>query len=296
MKKLLSFLLLLILIFLSFSSIFIIFFLTGYEIHRDVSYGEDPCEITDIYIPKKAYRRKENGVVLFIHGGSWSGGDKSEEELRSRNVANQGYIAASINYTLYSDENDDIYNVEIVLNEINLALERVKNYTSELGVTVNKAATAGYSAGAHLSMLYSYSRGDSAPIDIKFTANMAGPADICPDIWGEDLSIIIGERLSGKDITLDSLRDGEADAILSEISPVSYVNSNTPPSLLMYGGADTTVSHLNGESLKLKFDEYGIEYDYVFLPDANHALIANPRARLSYPKKLIEYCKNYFGY
>lgn len=295
MKKLLSLIISLILIFTVSASVLLIFFLTGYEIHRNVSYGDAPCEVFDVYIPKSAYKNKECGAVLFIHGGSWSGGDKAEEELRCRTVANGGHIAISMNYTLYKDEDKGVYNVGKVLDEIDLALERVKNYAENLGITVTYGATAGYSAGAHLSMLYSYSRAESAPIEIKFTANMAGPADIRPEIWGEDLSIAIGERLSGKTITADELRLGEADTILREISPVTYINSNTPPSLFMYGGADTTVSHLNGDALRKRFDELGIEYDYLFLPDANHALMANPRVRLAYPKKLLEYCERYFN-
>lgn len=267
---------------------------TGYAVHRDAVYGTDTCEVMDIYIPKKAYTRKENGCVLFIHGGSWSGGDKSEEDLRCRNVAKHGYIAATMNYTLHTEENTYTYTVDKVLDEIDMALEFIKNFCADMGVCVNKAATSGYSAGAHLSMLYSYSRGTSAPVDIKFTANMAGPADISPDIWGDELAMVIGERLSNQSITEEALRSGEADKILAYISPVSYINSDTPPSIFVYGGCDTTVSYKNGESLKRKFDAAGVEYEYIFLPDANHALMHNPIKRLSYPKYLIDYCDKYF--
>ena len=293
MRKLLSFLLILIILFLSVLGVFFVFFLTGYDVHRDVSYGADPCEVMDVYIPKDAYGKGEVGCVLFIHGGSWSGGDKKEEELRCRYVVNNGFIAVSMNYTLYSDEKKGVYNVGIVLDEIDLALARVKNFTSQLGINVTKAATAGYSAGAHLSMLYSFSRGKDAPVEIVFTANMAGPADIRPSVWGDELSITIGERLSGEEISLEDLHSGKADEILCSISPVTYVNYDTPPSIFMYGGADTTVSKENGESLKRCFQEAGVKYDYVFLPEANHALIHNPKARLSYPALLVNYCKEY---
>lgn len=295
MKKIISFTLLACIVFLTGLALAsLISFFTGYEVYRDVSYGDKPCEIMDVYIPKQAYGKQHTGCVLFIHGGSWSGGDKQEEELRCRSVANNGYIAASINYTLYSDETKDKYNVGIVLDEIDMALAHIKRFAKEMGINVNMAATAGYSAGAHLSMLYSYSRGSSAPLEIKFTANMAGPADIKPEIWGNDLSIVIGERLSGMDISEEDLISGNADEILTLISPVSYINSDTPPSIFMYGGSDTTVSDKNGESLKKSFDTSGVEYKYILLPKANHALLRNPVRRISYPVELIKYCKKYF--
>lgn len=296
MKKIISITLLACIVFASLLAIVsVISFFTGYEIYRNVSYGDAPCEVMDVYIPNIAYEREYNGCVLFIHGGSWSGGDKKEEELRCRSVANNGYIAASINYTLYSDETKDKYNVGIVLDEIDMALAYIKDLTAEMGINVNMAATAGYSAGAHLSMLYSYSRGSSAPLEIKFTANMAGPADISPEIWGNDLSIVIGERLSGMNISEEDLISGEADEILTLISPVSYVNSDTPPSIFVYGGNDTTVSCKNGEALKQKFDTAGVEYNYILLPNANHALLRNPIKRISYPIQLIKYCEMYFN-
>ena len=59
----------------------------AYTLYRDVSYGEKDVNVMDIYIPGAAYRREGNGVVLFIHGGSWSGGDKADETIRCRMLA-----------------------------------------------------------------------------------------------------------------------------------------------------------------------------------------------------------------
>lgn len=295
MKKLLSCLVLLTLFCISTLSVGVAILFTGYEIHRDVSYGASDSEVMDIYIPKEAYGKEANGCVLFIHGGSWSGGDKREEELRCRNVASNGYIAATMNYTLHNEDTQYTYTVEHVLDEIDMALERIKNFTAELGINTTRAATSGYSAGAHLSMLYSFSRGSSAPLEIKFTANMAGPADISPDIWGDDLSMRIGSLLSNTDITQETLKSGEADKILDNISPVTYIDANTPPSIFIYGGKDTTVPFGNAESIMQKFDTVWVQYDFILLPDANHMLIHNIPKRLSYPKLLISYCDKYFS-
>lgn len=42
----------------------------------NVKYGEGQEQVMDIYVPDSAYDREYNGVVLYIHGSSWTGGDK----------------------------------------------------------------------------------------------------------------------------------------------------------------------------------------------------------------------------
>ena len=270
-------------------------YFTGYKIYRDVSYGSDETNTMDIYIPNKAYRRESNGVVIFIHGGSWTGGDKADEEARCRILASQGYLAASVNYTLWSDENSSEYTVFSVLDEIDAALAKVCEFASNLGINVDRAAITGYSAGAHLAMLYSYSRGDSAPVDIVFTASMAGPSDIKAEVWGSETAIIIANRLTGEEITEQMIASGEADELLSSISPISYIDENAPPTLIIHGGKDNVVPLRNAESLMDNLEANGVKYDYIHLENSDHSLLQNPIGHLSYYLTLLDYCEEYFG-
>lgn len=292
MKKIIAFLLLLsplLLIFVSLTDYY-----TGYEIYRDISYAGEKDNVMDIYFPKEAYGRESNGCVLFIHGGSWSGGDKSEETHRCRLLASRGYISATMNYTLWNESNANEYNVFDVLDEIDTALMKIKAFALERGIIIDKAATSGYSAGAHLSMLYSFSRSDMAPMQIVFTSNMAGPSDISPRLWGEDMARAIGNRLTGTDITEDMINAEKTKNLLSLISPVSYICENTPPTVIMHGGKDSVVPVGNAESLVEKFKEYSVPYDYVYLKDSDHSLGQNPYKHFTYYKILLEYCEKYF--
>ena len=295
MKKTKRIILIIVILFVVTVSVFFVCFFTGYKIYRNVRYGETENEIMDIYIPNKAYDKEYNGCVLFIHGGSWTGGDKKEESFRCRYLASKGYIAATVNYTLYSEETADSYHVGIVLDEIDAALTKIKSFAAEKGITVTKAATSGYSAGAHLSMLYAFSRHETAPMELVFTANMAGPADFSTDIWGKETALTLANRLSGQKVTEEMLLSGQAEEILRSISPTSYITADTPPSIFMYGGRDDLVDKANGESLKAKFDAVGVEYDYIFLPKAKHSLARDLGKRFSYFKRLVEYCKEYFA-
>lgn len=266
-----------------------------YTLFRDVRYGEKEVNAMDIYIPREAQKRETNGVILFIHGGSWSGGDKSDETVRCRMLASQGYIVANVNYTLWSEETSDTYHVNQVLDELDAALLQVKKFAAERGIVIDKAATVGYSAGAHLAMLYAYSRAETAPMEIVFAASMAGPADISPAVWGEDMTVRVARRLTSAEITPEMLRSGEADALLASISPVSFIDENTPPTLFMQGGKDTVVPPANADSLSKKLAENKILYDYIHLKNSDHSLLQNPIQHAKFYGMLFEYCEKFFG-
>ena len=274
--------------------LFAVSYLTGYKVYRNVGYGEGEQNVMDIFMPNEAKLKDLNGCVLFIHGGSWSGGDKWEEEARCRLLASRGYITVTMNYTLISEDNADFYTVFSVLDEIDSALSVTVSFAAERGITIDKAATAGYSAGAHLAMLYAYSRADSAPVEIMFTSSMAGPSDISPEVWGDDLSARIGTILTGEDVSVDMLDDNNVKELLKSISPVSYITSDSVPTAIIQGGMDTTVSPANADSLIKHLSDSSVPYDYVHLKDSDHSLLQNPVLHLSYYGLLLDYCHIYF--
>src|ERR1700744_3977735 len=49
---------------------------TGYEVHRDLSYGADPRQTLDVYVPAGA--KGPLPVLLFFYGGGWQGGSRTD--------------------------------------------------------------------------------------------------------------------------------------------------------------------------------------------------------------------------
>lgn len=266
-----------------------------YDFYKNVRYGTETREIMDIYVPKEAEERDYNGCILFIHGGSWSNGDKKEMASRCERAARNGYIAATMNYKLFSFDESDNFTVEVMLDEIGLALEGIKKFSDDNDLNITRAALYGYSSGAHISMLYSYTREKKSPINLVFTANMVGPSDLSYGIWG-DLAPTLVSALSGKKVTKEMMKNGSAEEIVASVSPVTYIKSTSIPSLFAYGGKDIVVPLGNGESIKRKFERVGGTYDYVLYPNSNHTLLSDPEADDYFHSKLNEYCEKYFGY
>ena len=49
-----------------------------YDVYENLRYGEAERDLVTVYVPKSAYDRESNGCILFIHGGSWNGGEKED--------------------------------------------------------------------------------------------------------------------------------------------------------------------------------------------------------------------------
>lgn len=70
---------------------------------KDIQYVNDGLEKhrLDIYIPANASATMP--LVVFIHGGGWSGGQKGSSSGWVKALLNSGYVCADINYRLSRD-------------------------------------------------------------------------------------------------------------------------------------------------------------------------------------------------
>ena len=73
--------------------------LTG-TVFRDQNYENENGNRYDLYIPAGLDRMQDQNLILYIHGGSFNSGSKADGETWCRYYAAQGYITASVDYTL----------------------------------------------------------------------------------------------------------------------------------------------------------------------------------------------------
>ena len=156
------------------------------QVNGGLDYDENPDRnIYDLYIPQYALDNKNNynGIILWIHGGAWIAGKKENMNICIELNMERGFIQANMGYTLLNTTNDENTNIFRIIDEIKACISSIKsklyslNFTGELGL-----ALGGSSAGAHLSLLYSYLVKDS-DIKIKFVINMVGPIGLNPDYF-----------------------------------------------------------------------------------------------------------------
>ncbi len=120
----------------------------GARVERDLSYGTDPQQHLDVYIPAQA---KDAPILFMVHGGAWIIGDKGASNFVSNKVAHwlpKGYILVSSNYRMSRqpnplDQADDVAR----------ALAFVQAKAASWGGDPTRVLLLGHSAGAHLVSL-----------------------------------------------------------------------------------------------------------------------------------------------
>lgn len=118
------------------------------RLERDLSYGNDPQQRLDVYLPAQA---KAAPIIFMVHGGAWMIGDKAAAGFVSNKVAHwlpKGYIIVSSNYRMSRrpnplDQADDIAR----------ALAFVQAKAPSWGGDPTRVLLLGHSAGAHLVSL-----------------------------------------------------------------------------------------------------------------------------------------------
>ena len=87
------------------------------KVYKDISYGDEESHKFDLYVP--ADTNKEGyGLVVYLHAGGFTSGDKAGDAEILTWLCSKGYVAAGINYTLRTDENDmSVYSQSIEIKE-----------------------------------------------------------------------------------------------------------------------------------------------------------------------------------
>ncbi len=152
---------------------------------EDLSYGDGEVNKFDLYLPKDS-SRENYGLVVYLHAGGFTSGDKIGDRDMLSWLCSSGYVAAGINYTLFAELEPGKTNGASVLtqsNEIKAAIPSVIEAAQAQGYHIDKLAMAGGSAGHALAMIYAYRDAAEAPVPVVFTFGAVGPSCFYKNDW-----------------------------------------------------------------------------------------------------------------
>ena len=120
--------------------------------YSDMSYGEDPANKFDLFA---ADSTEPTPIVIFIHGGGFTAGDKSEAYEAAGPFVIKDLLAnrisfATINYRLL--ETNDSEGVIKPLSDCKRALQFIRHVADSYNIDRTKVGLYGFSAGAGTSM------------------------------------------------------------------------------------------------------------------------------------------------
>ena len=210
-------------------------------------YSDNAHEM-DIYTPD-GDTEINRPLILFIHGGSFYGGDKSSVDCQDfcKEFAKKGYVTASVNYRLVS-----LINIASFLANHDEQYEEVLKATADVKAAIryfrkdfatnntykidpNTIFVGGYSAGAitaiHLAYIDDVSDLPTNPLDIQAVANSLGGIEGDAGNFGYSSSVSGVINFAGG------------------INTLNWLDADDEPLVSCQGDADQTVSYNCGPGL-----------------------------------------------
>lgn len=229
----------------------------GYRTQQDIVYGEHKRERLDVYQPKE---NTGQCVVMFVYGGSWEEGSKGQYGFVGAALARRGYTVVIPDYRLYPQVTYPAFVEDIALA---LASEPVQKLTDS-----RKLVMMGHSAGAMLAGLVSYNPdylqtvGLSREIIDGYIA-LAGPHDYFLPTNKKRWTRIFGEN-----------KTEQVKALT-----VNHIHPDNPPTLILHGSDDETVTPKSAQSLAEKLTAAGVANTRKIYQGVNHVRLAAAMGR-----------------
>ena len=264
----------------------------------DLPYGEGAANRFDLYLP--AARSKAScGLVVYLHAGGFTMGDKADDRDMLAWLCSKGYVAAGINYTL-RDEAHPEASVLTQSNEIEAAVPEVVAAAEEAGYPIDKMAVAGGSAGHCLAMIYAYRDGAEAPAPVVFTFGGVGPSSFYQEDWGvfgldqsDEACAELFSVMAGAEITAAQVADGSYLEKVKPIAAAEWVGHNPVPTVAAYGTHDRVQPFLASLRLKSALEENQVDHKYFEFPHSGHALQNDDALSRQWMEAIAEYLDKY---
>jgi acetyl esterase/lipase len=212
-----------------------------------------------IYRP--AYVHGQVPVVLVIHGGSWRDGDRHDFGPFNAYLASRDYVVAAMDYRLaprwrFPAARDDVLS----------AIAFLKVYASELNVDATRIALLGRAAGGQLALLAGYTAQEPS---IRGVISLYAPSDLRYE-YEHPAPPKVADTRAAIEAYLGGPPGSTTDDPYFAASPVNFVTSSSPPSLLVHGAKDPIVPLDQAARLEAKLQAAGAKHLLIRLPWATH--------------------------
>jgi acetyl esterase/lipase len=247
------------------------------ETFLNVSYGSNSQQVFDLYLPANRSETTTKTLIL-VHGGGWIEGDKANMDY-AVDIVKQNlpdYAIANINYRLATATSPAF---PMQIDDIQSIVTKLKN--ENYGIS-DDFGFIGVSAGAHLSMLYSYGYNSN----IKMVCSIVGPTNFT------DVNYTSNPFMVNAFQTATGVNYASNPSFYQQISPLFKVKAISQPTILLYGNADPLIPTTQGQDLHTKLDQFGV-YNEFYLYNGGHGDWA-PIDQLDAYTKMINFIKNKF--
>jgi acetyl esterase/lipase len=248
-------------------------FPTGTTLIGNIPYANDTLKkhLLDIYLPP--VKKASYPLIVWIHGGAWMLNDKYADmgymTQTLKAFADSGYAVASIDYRYSTTA---VFPAQI--RDCNQALDFLYVNAAKYSLDKNRIALIGFSAGGHLASLLTlsnnnnvkafYADGKKPKFKIRLCLDFYGPSDFTT-LKGNDspdpkspITLLLGATVAAR------------PDLAKTASPVTYIDKNDPPFLIVQGEKDESVNPDQSVSLSARLKQAGVQNELIIVPNAPH--------------------------
>ena len=247
-------------------------------VERDVVYGtaQGTPLLLDLAMPKTG--KGPFPVVVFLHGGGWSEGNRQEMNHFIEGVAGLGYVGVTVAYRLVPAAR-----FPAQLEDCKAAVRWLRANAAKYRINPKHIGVVGFSAGGHLaSMLGVTGKNDGLEgaggnpdqsSRVQAVVSFFGLTDFSTRDWPRDLENGVIEPFLGGSFA------NHADEY-RRASPITYVTSDAPPFLFFHGSEDKLVPVDQSKRLGEKLRNAGVFAEVNVLEGEGHGFTdaANQKA------------------
>jgi len=223
----------------------------------------------DIFLPP--VEEKNRPAVLFIHGGGWIEGDRSQLRGYGILLARLGFVCMCNSYRL---SNESIWPAQI--QDVNCAIRYLRANATDLGLDPDRIGVSGNSAGGHLSLMAAATNydqifegeGGSNEVSSEIKAVCA----IYPPTTIRQLEML--NPLENAFLMLMGKEAKKED--YDKASPLNYVTEDYPPCMLIHGSTDSVVRLKDSTKFYEKLIEFNRPASLHIFSEEEHAFDGEP--------------------
>lgn len=243
-------------------------------IHNNIAYAGDTLKkhLLDIYLP--AQTKDKRPLLIWVHGGAWMTNDKFADmgymKQTLKGFLENGYALASIDYRFSTTAP-----FPAQIQDCNQAIEFLYQHAREYNLDKERFVLVGFSAGGHLASLLALSNNNQVAqlyanqkkpsFKIKAVIDFYGPSDLLafssnPEILKEDnpISLLLGAS------------PVKRPDLAKAASPVTYVDKNDPPFLIVHGEKDESVPYTQSVLLQSYLNQAKVKNELIIVAGAPH--------------------------
>jgi acetyl esterase/lipase len=238
----------------------------GPQVQHDVAFLPDHRpEKADLFLPAIQSDGKPTPAVLIIHGGGWVAGrkDSPREVALATALAERGFAAMNIDYKLGTPDGS-VRCWPQNLHDCKTAIRWLRANSKHLNIDPDNIGVIGLSSGGHLACLTGFTQSEDGLepegphenefSDVKCIVDFYGPIDTSKH---DDIGILGKTRQ-------------EAPWMYRQFSPLSHLNKNDPPVLIIHGEDDTIVEVQHSRVLSEALAKLEIEHELEIIQGAGH--------------------------